>query len=134
MEVISSSRFVLGLTSLLLVSVIHAEEKKKPLAPEQLPAVVLVADLREADEDCGCGQIIQLVREAARRGVAVREIDARKEPQAGRAYGIVVAPTVALLSADGKVEHRFVGEDTDTIKALREALLRLKSAASKSGK
>ncbi len=134
MIVIARPTFALSIACLLFAGMARAEGRPRGSSKPSHPEVVLVADLREAGESCGCGQIIRLVREAAQRGVAVREIDPRKEPDAGRAYGIVVAPAVALLDGNGKVTRRLVGEDADTIKALREALSNLKpSAAPKSG-
>lgn len=125
----------LGVALLFLACSVRADDKKTAATTATPPpSVVLVADLREADAACGCGEIIRLVRDAARRGIIVREIDPAKEPGAGQAYGIVVAPTVALLDAKGRVTRRFVGEGADSIKALREALATLKPpGASKSG-
>jgi hypothetical protein len=57
-----------------------------------IPSAVLVADPREADTECGCGQIIRRVREAKARGVAVQELG---PADAGAArYGVAVVPTV----------------------------------------
>lgn len=118
----------LALAAFLSACSVQTEDKKTSApAGANRPAVVLVADLGEADSECGCGQIIRLVREASRRGVVVREIDPAKEPNGGREYGVVVAPSVVLLDGDGKVARRLVGEDADTIAALREALSALKS-------
>jgi len=56
-------------------------EWHRPSAAAETPRVVLFADLGEADEDEGCGAIIRGVREAAARGVAVQEIDARRSSE-----------------------------------------------------
>ncbi len=93
------------------------------------PRVVLVADLREAEEECGCGQIIRMVRAAAQKGVAVREVDPQKDPEAARQYGVTVAPAVVLLDEKGQVSQRLVGEDSETREAIRQALARLEPAA-----
>lgn len=124
-----------GVGLLFLAGAVQAGDEKTPATTAApLPSVVLVADLREANEACGCGEIIRLVRDAARRGIIVREIDPAKEPDAGQAYGILVAPAVALLDAKGRVTRRFVGEGADSIRALREALANLKPpVGSKSG-
>jgi hypothetical protein len=122
----TNTRMQLGavmLVALFLGGGARADDKKAPQ-----PAVVLVANLREAGEDCGCGRMIHLVREAAKRGVAVREIDPAKEPSAGRAYGLTVVPAVAFLDAEGHVSRRFAGEDAD-FKALGDALAALKPSA-----
>jgi hypothetical protein len=93
------------------------------------PRVVLIAELSEAEEECGCGQIIRMVRAAALKGVAVRELDTEKEPEAGRQYGVTVAPAVVLLGEKGQVTQRLVGEEAETIEAIRQALRPLETAA-----
>ncbi len=90
-----------------------------PLAP----SVVLVADLREADSDCGCGQIIRRVREAKARGVQVQEMGP-SDPAASR-YGVTVAPTVLVLGSDGRVVSRREGESSEVLAAISAELARL---------
>ncbi len=87
------------------------------------PSVVLVADPREADSDCGCGKIIRRVREAKARGVAVEEIDPG-DSSAAR-YGVAVVPTVLVMSADGRVVARREGESSDTLAAIDADLAKL---------
>ena len=87
------------------------------------PSVVLVADPREADTDCGCGQIIRRVREAKARGVDVLEIGPA-DPAAAR-YGVTVAPTVLFLGADGRVVARRDGESSDAVAAISADLAHL---------
>ena len=87
------------------------------------PSVVLVADPREADTDCGCGQIIRRVREAKARGVDVLEIGPA-DPAAAR-YGVTVAPTVLFLGADGRVVTRRDGESSDAVAAISADLAQL---------
>lgn len=91
------------------------------------PAVVLVADVREADSDCGCGEIIRRVRAAKARGVSVAEL----APDDGtvRRYGVTVAPTVVFLGAAGEVVSRREGEDPETIAAVSADLDRLERGA-----
>lgn len=99
----------------------HAADTARAAAP----AVVLVADLREADSDCGCGQIIRRVRQAKAHGVAVEEFGP-EDPAAGR-YGVTVAPTVLVLGADGKVVARREGESGETLAAISADLAALES-------
>ena len=80
------------------------------------PSVILVADPREADSECGCGQIIRRVREAKVRGVDVQEISPA-DPGAAR-YAVTVAPTVLILGADGHVVVRREGESSDVLSAV----------------
>lgn len=87
------------------------------------PSVILVADPREADSECGCGQIIRRVREAMARGVDVQEIGPA-EPVAAR-YGVTVAPTVLILDADGRVIARREGESNDALAAISADLAAL---------
>ncbi len=87
------------------------------------PSVVLVADPREADSECGCGQIIRRVREAKARGVDVQEIGPAN-PGAAR-YAVTVTPTVLILGADGSVVARREGESSDALAAISADLARL---------
>ncbi len=87
------------------------------------PSVILVADPREADSECGCGQIIRRVREAKARGVDVQEIGPG-EPDAAR-YGVTVAPTVLILDANGRVSARREGESNDALAAISADLAAL---------
>ena len=94
---------------------------------ESRPAVVLVADVREADSDCGCGQIIRRVRAAKAKGVAVEEV-APDNAEAARRYGVTVVPTVVLLDAKGDVLARREGESIATLAALSADLAKLEAA------
>ncbi len=87
------------------------------------PSVVLVADPREADTECGCGLIIRRVRVAKARGVNVVEL-APTDPEVAR-YGVSVAPTVLLLGGDGHVVARREGESGETLAAISSDLAAL---------
>ncbi len=87
------------------------------------PSVVLVADPREADSDCGCGKIIRRVREAKARGVTVEEFGPG-DPSATR-YGVAVVPTVLVMSPDGGVLARREGESGETLAAIDADLAKL---------
>lgn len=87
-------------------------------------SVVLIADLREADEACPCGEIIRAVRAARVRGVAVREVPPT-DTAVAKQYGVTVAPTVLVLDSAGKVVERHEGESTDTVAAIKASLERL---------
>ena len=88
------------------------------------PAVVLVADMREADTECGCGQIIRRVRAAKAHGVVVKEV-APDDAEAGRRYGVTVVPTVVFLDPQGHVVARREGESSETMAAVAADLARL---------
>jgi len=95
--------------------------------PAATPSVVLVADMREAESECGCGEIIRSVREAGDRGVTV--LLAEPGSEAARTYRATVSPTVLFLDARGEVEARYEGEEADTVDAIA-ARLRQTAAAS----
>jgi hypothetical protein len=92
----------------------------------KIPSIVLVADPREADTDCGCGEIIRRVRQARARGVEVLEL-----PPAGPGvarYGVTVTPTVLVLGDDGSVVARREGESRETVAAIEADLAALEGA------
>ena len=102
-------------------------EWHRPLAPSVTPLpppsaaavrVVLFADLSEADEAGGCGAIIESVREAAKRGIATEEIDARSTSARAAHYHLLVAPAVLLLDTEGREVRRFEGESATTVRAI----------------
>ena len=84
--------------------------------------VVLFADMREADEIPGCGEIIKAVRDAASRGIATRELDANRDAAKAREYKLFVAPSVLIFDATGQEIGRFQGESKDTIATLTRAI------------
>ncbi|MFV2071872.1 MAG: hypothetical protein ACC742_04370 [Thermoanaerobaculales bacterium] len=99
-------------------------------------AVLLFADPREAEESCGCAEIIQLVRGAKDiPNIAVREIDSRHSEEDARRYGVRISPSVVILDAAGEERARFEGESPAVIQALRTALddLRHPRASAASG-
>jgi hypothetical protein len=89
------------------------------------PAVVLVADAREADSNCACGDIIRRVRDAKGRGVHVLELGAT-DAEAAR-YGVTVVPTVLFLGGDGRVVARREGESSDVLAAISTDLAALEA-------
>lgn len=102
-----------------------AEAAVGAAAPGAMPSIVLIADPREADADCGCGPIIRRVREAKVRGVAVEEL---APADAGVArYGVSIVPTVLVLGADGRVVARREGESSETLAAITADLTALES-------
>ncbi len=86
------------------------------------PAVVLVADLREADSACGCGQIIRRVRAARAHGVTVEEV---APGDLARRYDVSIVPTVLFLDAAGQVVARREGESPEILAAISADLSRL---------
>ena len=102
-----------GYKALMLgASAAAAEPSKKA------PRVLLFADLREAEESCGCGEIIRAVRAAAARGVPTRENDDALAKQ----HHVTVQPSVIILDASGHETGRFEGESAETVKRLKAAL------------
>lgn len=89
-----------------------------PTGADQAPRVLMFIDLREIDEEHGCGDIIRSVRATAARGVATREND----DALGRAHRVMVEPTVLILDAKGREQARFEGESGATIAAMKTAL------------
>lgn len=87
------------------------------------PAVILVADLREAeDTNDGCAVIIRAVREASKRGVHVAELPPDSNSDLLGRYHVLTVPTVLLLDGSGKEIGRFEGEDSATVKAVQTQL------------
>ncbi len=93
------------------------------------PAVVLVADLREADSSNDiCARIIQAVRDAGSRGVTVAELMPNSDSALLKKHSVVVSPTVLILDKDGRELNRFEGESVATLDAIRSRLSQLQSA------
>ena len=97
------------------------------VAPACPPAVVLGADGREADSDCGCGRIIRRVRAAKAAGIAVEEFGP-DDAGAARRYGVTVVPTVLVLDGTGKVIARREGESSEALAAISADLAKLEGA------
>ncbi len=91
------------------------------------PRVLLVADLREADSDGdACAQIIQDVRAARERGIAVQELGPDSESDLLSRYHVLTVPTVLILDRQGNVTSRYEGEGWETVAALRAQLEQLR--------
>jgi hypothetical protein len=111
-----------GLAATAVMTVLMLTARLMGLLPMNIGAI---ADPREADADCGCGQIIRRVREAKVRGVAVEEL---APADAGVArYGVSVVPTVLALGGDGRVAARHEGESSETLAAIVSDLTALES-------
>lgn len=90
------------------------------------PAVILIADLREADSpNDTCARIIQAVREARSQGVSVTELMPNSDSALLKKHPVVVAPTVLVLDKDGRELNRFEGESVATLDAIRAKLSQL---------
>ncbi len=92
-------------------------------------SVLLVADLGEAEEACGCGEIIRMVRHAEMHGIHVREVAPGTEPDLERHYRIAVAPTVLFLDKSGRELARHEGESPAVVDSIRSGLERLPADA-----
>ncbi len=91
------------------------------------PWVLLVAELREADEaHDSCADIIRLVREAQARGIKTEELTPQSDSPLLSKYHVLIIPTVVIVGGDGQEKARFEGEDEKTVKALKEQLSKLK--------
>ncbi len=91
------------------------------------PAVVMIADPREADMQCPCGEIIRRVRAAKASGIAVDEF-APDDADAARRYGVTIVPTVVFLDPGGKVVARHEGESSEILAAITAGLAKLEGA------
>jgi hypothetical protein len=90
------------------------------------PSVLLVADLREAGEPGdACAEIIHAVREASKRGIRVQELMPDSGSDLLQRYRVLTAPTVLVLSEDGRELGRFEGESRETVNAIRTRLATL---------
>ena len=92
------------------------------------PAVVLIADLREAESpNDTCAQIIRVVREARSQGVKVSELMPNSDSVLLKNHRVVVVPTVLILDRDGRELNRFEGESVATLDAIRTRLGQIQS-------
>ena len=89
---------------------------------DQPVSVILFADPRETEAECGCADIIRLARETKDwQGVQFREVDSRHTSKLSNEYKVLVSPTVIVL--DGKsAPQRFEGEAKSTIDQLESVL------------
>ena len=92
------------------------------------PSLLLIADLTEADESCGCGEIIRMVRGAEGHGIAVREVAPGAAPDLERKYRVTVTPTVLWLDNAGREILRREGESPAVVDSIRADLGRLTAA------
>lgn len=118
------------LVAFLVVCILLLKSRTRQSAPSATangtPAVLLVADLREAnDMNDRCAEIIQTVRETSRRGVRVAELSPESKSDLLRRYHVLTVPTVLLLDETGKEIGRFEGEDAATLKAIKTRLATL---------
>jgi hypothetical protein len=116
-----------GLVAVLVVCTLLLKSRTRHNATSETvngnPAVVLVADLREADDPHDrCAEIIRAVREASKRGIRVAELPPDSNSDLLRRYHVLTVPTVLLLDASGKEIGRFEGEDSTTVKAVQTRL------------
>lgn len=96
-------------------------------APALGPSVVMIADPREAEMQCPCGEIIRRVRAAKANGVAVDEF-APDDADAARRYAVTIVPTVVFLDPGGKILARHEGESSEILAAITADLAKLEGA------
>lgn len=127
----TAKRIALALVVLAVIAIVAAKASSRGAAGTAAtmtrPSVVLVADAREADSECGCGQIIRRVRAAKAHGIAVEEV-APNDIDAARRYGVTVVPAVIFLDAAGQVTARREGESPEILAAVSADLSRLEGA------
>lgn len=115
----------------LAAGLIIVKQRRAPKTTNQeasQPAVVLIADLREADSPGDtCAQIIRVVHEARSRGVRVTELMPNSDSALLKTHRVVVAPTVLVLDPDGRELSRFEGESAATLDAIRTRLGQMQS-------
>ena len=117
----------IGLVTVALIAVgiiaYKAHRKQDAASAPAFPRVLLVADLREAD-DAGdpCAQIIHDVRAARARGVVVEELNPDSRSELLARYHVLTIPTVLILDRKGQVVSRYEGEGTQTVASLRSQL------------
>ena len=93
---ISRNTLYVVLTLALAVGLIAVKPRFAPptTRDSSAPAVVPVADLREADSpNDTCARIIQAVREARSKGVSVTELMPNSDSPLLQKHPVVVAPT-----------------------------------------
>ena len=122
---------VFGLIFVVLIVIsILAYQTGRPRQTQRTithPQVLLVADLREAGlQGDACAKIIQAVRAAQARGIAVQELNSDSKSNLIARYHVLIVPTVLVLGHHEQVVARFEGEGPDTVAAVRNQMRRLK--------
>lgn len=121
----------IGVVAVALLAVAIVAYKTSVRQPDvvsnEVPRVLLVADLSEADQEGDrCAEIIQAVRRAKARGIVVQEHNPdSKSPLLSR-YRVLTDPTVLILSPQGEVVSRHEGEAPQTLAAIRTQLEQLR--------
>lgn len=111
----------------------HTSRKASPPVAQSgssaKPEIILVVDLREADEPGdNCAEIIHLVREAGKRGTKVEELTPDSDSPLLKQYRVLTNPTVLILDREGKVVSRYEGESGSTVKEIRDRLASVSEA------
>ncbi|MGE5322019.1 MAG: hypothetical protein ACM3SW_04125 [Actinomycetota bacterium] len=119
-------RRVVGLATVLTIAIIiilaknyRTTIKGYSQSASSEPRVVLVATPAEASSFARCGEIIRVVRTAARHGVHVQELAPDSRSDIMDRYHVLETPTVLVLGADGSLRARFEGEAPETLAAVR---------------
>jgi hypothetical protein len=120
----------LACVAILVVAVIALKQRggtalAEPVGKGALsstPSVLLVADLREANDKCICGEMIRAVRAAGKRGLPVTELTPESRSDLLKRYRVLTAPAVLILDRSGHEVSRYEGETQDTLTALNTRL------------
>lgn len=120
---------LIGLATVLVIAIIiisaktyRTKAKSYSQSASSEPRVVLVATPAEASSFARCGEIIQVVRTAAKHGVHVQELAPDSKSDIVDRYHVLETPTVLVLAADGTVRARFEGEAPETLAAVRSEM------------
>jgi hypothetical protein len=123
----------IGLAAVLVIAgaiigykVYVSPKSPAPASVANLPRVLLVAELSEADATGdSCAEIIHLVRSARDRGITVQELEPDSKSDLLTRCHVLTIPTVLIMDGNGQVVSRFEGEGRDTVKAVRARLEQL---------
>lgn len=117
-----------------IVAYRHATAEPAQLITSK-PAVLLVANLKEADKPHdGCARIIAAVRAAHARGVPVDVLMPDSRSPMLSKYRVVSIPTVVFIGKNGHATARFVGEKPQTVQAVTSRLATLNSTSNQNAR
>lgn len=121
---------VAGIIAFKLLSKPQAQVETAQAVSSEEPQVILVANLREAnDKSDHCSTIIHLVSEAGKRGIPIRELSPGSPSPLIKQYHVLTIPTLLVLH-QGRVVSRYEGESLSTVQKIRTRLTKLEEARS----
>lgn len=121
---------VAGIIAFKLHTAPQAQVQTAQAVSTTKPQVILVANLREANDKAdNCSIIIHLVRAAGKRGIPIRELSPGSPSPLIKQYHVLTIPTLLVLH-HGRVVSRFEGESLSTVQKIRTRLAKLEEARS----